>query len=688
MSAAEPHIAAGLAAAQRADIGGALVAFDRAVAVDPGHARAHDLRGIALAELGRLPEALIAYDRALACAPGAAESHLGRGDVLSKLSRHGEAVAAYDRAALLGVGGPALAFNRAEALAEVGRNAEALAGYRAALADIADLVPAHYGAARMLWRLGPPAAALEAARRAVMLEPRHAGAHNIAGLALHALGRREEALAAYDRAIAGDPTYPDAYANRGSVLRELRRFEDAAASLEAALARNPALGYAAGELLKVRRHMADWTDHAATLAPVAAGTVDVMPFTLLALSDDPALHYRTAAGYLARACTPPAAPIPAYPAGARIRLGYFSADFHGHATMYLMIEALEAHDRARFEITCFSFGQASDDIWRTRAVAAADRFIDVTALSDDAVAALAREHRIDVAVDLMGLVGGSRPDIFAHRAAPVQIGWLGYPGSCPAPYFDYAVVDPVVVPPAERDWFAEKLIVLPDSYQPNRRIAPLAPPPPRAELGLPEGGAVFCCFNQAYKITPELFARWMRILAAVPGSVLWLWGRDAPVRANLARKAAAHRVDPARLVFALNLPLDEHHARLQQADLFLDTAPYNAHTTASDALRAGVPLLTVPGRSFASRVAASLVTAAGVPELICANWDEYEARAIVLGQDSAARAALRARLSGRVETPLFDPVRFTRHLEAGLVAALERSRRGAAPEDIVIAPGG
>ena len=684
MSAAEPHVAAGLVAAQRGDLGAALAAFDRAVAADSRHARAHDLRAIALTELGRLPEALLAYDRALACAPGAAESYLGRGDVLCKLGRYAEALAAYDRAALLGVSGPAMAFNRAEALAELDRNAEALAGYQAALADIADLVPAHYGAARMLWRLGQPGAALEAARRAVMLEPRHAGAHNIAGLALHALGRKEEALAAYERAIAGDPSYPDAYGNRGSVLRELRRFEEAAASLEAALARNPRMAFAAGQLLQVRRHMADWTDHDATLAPIAAGAVDVLPFTLLALVDDPALHRRTAAAHLARACSAPAAPLPPHPPGDRIRLGYFSADFHAHAMLFLTMDALEAHDRARFEITCYSFGLHSEDEWRARAVAAADRFIDVTALSDAAIAALSREHQIDIAVDLAGLSGGCRPDIFAHRAAPVQVSWLGYPGSCPAPWYDYAVVEPIVIPPAEREWMAERRIVLPDNYMPCRRITPLASAPARSELELPEDGVVFCCFNQAYKITPDLFARWMRILAAVPGSVLWLWGRDGPVRANLGREAAAKGIDPARLVFAPSLPLEEHLARLQQADLFLDTAPYNAHTTATDALRAGVPLLTVPGRSFASRVAASLVSAAGVPELICASWDEYEARAIALGQDSAARAALRARLDGRADTPLFDPVRFIRHLEAGLIAAVERSRRGEVPQDIVV----
>jgi predicted O-linked N-acetylglucosamine transferase (SPINDLY family) len=266
----------------------------------------------------------------------------------------------------------------------------------------------------------------------------------------------------------------------------------------------------------------------------------------------------------------------------------------------------------------------------------------------------------------------------------VQVSWLGYPGSCPAPWYDYAVVDPIVVPPAEREWLAERRIVVPDSYMPCRRIAPLAPPPLRGELGLPEGGVVFCCFNQAYKITPGLFARWMRILAAVPGSVLWLWGRDGPVRTNLAREATARGIDPARLVFAPSLPLEDHLARLQQADLFLDTAPYNAHTTATDALRAGVPLLTVPGRSFASRVAATLVTAAGVPEMICASWDEYESRAIALAQSPAALAALRARLAGRADAPLFDPVRYIRHLESGLAAAADYSRRGEMPADIVV----
>jgi predicted O-linked N-acetylglucosamine transferase (SPINDLY family) len=507
------------------------------------------------------------------------------------------------------------------------------------------------------------------------------------GVALKALGRREEALAAFDAALARTPDDASAHSNRGELLRELGRIDEAAAAIAAALAADPVFPYAAGQLLHLRMHLADWTGHDRALAAVSAGvgTDTTLAFPLLALIDDPALHARAAARQIAAVCPVRAPALPPHPPGPKLRIGYFSSDFFWHATMFLLAEVLEAHDRIQVEVVLFSFGPDTGDPWRRRAEAAADRFIDVRMMADPEVAALARSLDIDIAVDLKGLTGDARPGIFAARAAPLQVNWLGYPGTMPAPFIDYLFADPHVAVPAEREHLAEAVIALPDSYQPNCRIAAdPAAPPARADLGLPERGFVFCCFNQCYKITPERFAVWMRILAAVPGSVLWLWAEQETARANLRREAAARGIDPARLVFAALVPRDRHLARLPQADLFLDTGPYGAHTSGSDALRAGVPLLTVPGRSFASRVGASLLHAAGLPELVAADIKEYEARAISLARDPGALAGLRARLARRGATPLFAPDRFARNLEAAYRALDARARAGLPPADIAI----
>jgi protein O-GlcNAc transferase len=371
----------------------------------------------------------------------------------------------------------------------------------------------------------------------------------------------------------------------------------------------------------------------------------------------------------------------------RIRLGYFSADFHGHATSYLMAELFEVHDRARFDVTAFSFGPEDDGDVRQRLAASFERFIDVRNETDHAVAALARKLEIDIAVDLKGFTVDGRTGIFARRAAPIQVGYLGFPGSMGADYFDYLVADRVVIPPAERQFFSEKIVYLPDSYQVNDRKRPIAGrTPTRAQAGLPENGFVFCCFNNNHKITPAMFACWMRLLARVEGSVLWLLEDNAVAAANLLREAAARAIDPQRLVFAGRMPLPEHLARHRLADLFLDTLPYNAHTTASDALWAGLPLVTCLGDTFAGRVAASLVNAVRLPELVAATPQAYEHLALELARDPEKLAAIKRKLARhRLTTPLFDTVRFARHIEAAFMAMHERHQAGLPPEHIDLA---
>lgn len=347
-------------------------------------------------------------------------------------------------------------------------------------------------------------------------------------------------------------------------------------------------------------------------------------------------------------------------------MGYFSADFHGHATAYLLAEVIELHDRERVHATAFSFGPPSQGPMRERPERAFDEFIDVSRLSDAAIAALSRERGIDIAIDLKGLTQDSRPGIFAARAAPVQVNYLGHPGTLGAPFVDFLVADETILPRAHEAHYTERVLRMPDCYQPNDRRRPIAPQAPgREALGLPAQGFVFCCFNATYKLSPDVFAVWMRLLARVESSVLWLMRAPESAMGRLRAAASAAGVDPARLVFAAPLDLPFHLARLREADLFLDTFHCGAHTTASDALWAGVPLVTRLGETFASRIAASLLRAAGLADLVTDSTAAYEALAHELARSGNRLAELRRRLATRGhESPLFDTPRYTRELEA------------------------
>lgn len=549
-------------------------------------------------------------------------------------------------------------------------------------------------------------------------DPAHFRAHNNRGVALHNLRRDGEAIAAYDAALRLWPTHAGAWCNRGNALTNLKRFDEALEAYAAALRHDPALcaaldnrgallmtlsryeeaardfellaelasdhPYARGNLLLARRHVCDWRDHdalrSAVIADLRAGRPALPPFTGLAVLDDPADQTRCAEDWARRYF--PSAPDPiarvARPTGARIRLGYLSADFHTHATAHLAVELFERHDRARFETIAFSYGPPVRGAMRARLEAAFDLFLDVSALGDREIAQKLAEHGVDIAIDLKGYTLDGRPGILAHRGAPVQASFLGFPGTLGAPYVDYVIGDAVVTPREHARHYAEKIVRLPHAYQPNSaRMA--ASIPPRAELGLPEDAFVFCSFNNPFKLNADIFAIWMRLLRNVEGAALWLYADERAAR-NLQREAGAAGVSASRLRFAPHAPQAEHLARLACADLFLDTTPYNAHTTASDALWAGIPVVTLRGETFAGRVAASLLAAAGAPHLVAASAEAYEQLALDLARDPPRLAAIKARLAAnRASTPLFDIARFTRDLERAYATMAERHAAGARP---------
>jgi predicted O-linked N-acetylglucosamine transferase (SPINDLY family) len=366
----------------------------------------------------------------------------------------------------------------------------------------------------------------------------------------------------------------------------------------------------------------------------------------------------------------------------RIRVAYLSTDLRAHAVGFLIVGAIEQHDKSRFEITGISLGADDKSETRARFEAAFDRFVDVREKSDNEVAALLREMEIDIAVDLNGFTGDPRTRILARRPAPIQVNYLGYPGTMGADYIDYIIADPVVITPADEPYYSEKIAYLPDTYQANDTRRPMAPEvPSRADARLPDKGFIFASFNNTYKISPEMFSVWMRLLSAVEGSVLWLLEDNPFAAENLRREAAARGVNPDRLIFAPRTTPDKHLARQALADLFLDTLTYNAHTTASDALWIGLPVITTPGTTFPARVAASILTAIGLQELITPSLEEYERLALRLARDAEALALLKAKLNAHRETfPLFDTKRFTRHLEAALTTMWERHQQGQSPQ--------
>ncbi len=550
---------------------------------------------------------------------------------------------------------------------------------------------AHANLAHAQRVLNRPQQAIESCDQALRLDPGNVAACVNRGLALRDMERNTDALAEFDRALALQPGAAATLEHRGHALRKLARFGEAAECFAQLLVVAPEHDYARGALLHMRLQGCDWTDYARladdVLASVRAGRRADYPFSFLAIAPTVADQRRCGESFAAqiRPASMPLLSVQQDPE-ARIRVAYVSGDFREHATSYLMAGVFEQHDRARFEVIGVSFRPAATDPTGLRVSAAFDRFIDVSQMNDREVAMLLRDMNVDIAVDLMGFTNGSRSAVFAHRAAPVQVNYLGFPGTLGAGYMDYILADRFVIPEAQRGAYAEKVVWLPDCFQANDdRRAISAQAPSRREAGLPATGFVFCSFNNGYKINPEIFAVWMRLLAAVPGSVLWLVADGASARANLGREAVARGVDPARLVFAPRLDYPRHLARLGLADLFLDTLPFNAGTTASDALWAGVPVLTCTGEAFASRMSGSLLGAAGLPELVTHSLAEYEARAMDLARHPDRLAALRARLQrNRGSCALFDTRRFCRNLERAYAAMWERHCSGEPPGAIAL----
>ncbi len=537
--------------------------------------------------------------------------------------------------------------------------------------------------------------ALASYDKSIKLKPDYAEAWSNRGNALNSLKRHEEALASYDKSIKLKPDYAEVWSNRGNALNSLKRHEAALASYERAVALKPEIDFILGDIVHTQMKICNWTNlgqrRRILEEKILAGASVTSPFILLGLCDSPELQRRCAEIYVreSQGTTSQLGAIHKRHSRNKIRIGYFSMDFKEHPVSYLLAELFELHDRSKFEIYGFSFGPNTRDSMRQRVEQGLDNFLDVKHLSDVNIARLSREYSIDIAIDLGGYTQDSRPQIFAERAAPIQINYLGYPGTWGADCMDYFIGDEVTISDEGQRQFSEKVIFLPNSYQVNPSHRPMTlSEPSRQDHGLPVGAFVFCCFNNSWKITPEILEQWVQILRQTSNSVLWLSEINLSAKKNIQKYFEQNRVDTSRLIFAKRIPcLADHLARYHLADLFLDTFPYNAHTTASDALWAGIPVLTLQGQSFVARVAASLLSNIGVPELITHTKEEYCFLAIELALNPDKLAAIKAKLAqNRLTTPLFNTELFARHIESAYKAAYRRYHAGLPLDHIYVNP--
>ena len=608
---------------------------------------------------GRLDEAVDCLQKGIELEPALAPAHCHLGAAYRKLGRPGEAAAAYRRALELEPESAEALDGMGLVLQDQGRLDEAIEHHRAAIRSAPGSAASYNGLGCALVRINRLDDAIDAFRKATGLQPDLAIAHLNLGNALGLRGACDLALRSYQSALALRPS--------DAAIRECLLFE----------MQNTCDWSRFDELCELqRRSIADPSQH-------------ISPFSLLSIPSTAQEQLQCARNFAARQVAAVAgererlafrfdrAPRP------KLRIGYLSADFHDHVTAYVMAEMFELHDRGRFETIAYSYGPEDGSALRGRLKRAFSRFVDVGAFPHAAAASAIHADRVDILVDLKGYTQHARTEITALRPAPVQVSYMGYPGTMAADFIDYFIVDRYVVPAAMEVNYGEQLVFMPGSYYVNDRTRPVTAPPPRRELGLPEDSFVFCCFNQTYKILPTAFSRWMRLLVALPGSVLWLLETNRWAQQNLRAEAASRGIQPERLIFAPRVPSGRHLARVGAADLFLDTLPYNAHTTATDALWVGLPVLTWPGETFASRVAGSLLTAAGVPELIARSSEEYEALALGLARDPRRLAGLRDRLKrNRATAALFDTPAFTRNLESAYEQIWRRYLAGEAPRTV------
>jgi predicted O-linked N-acetylglucosamine transferase (SPINDLY family) len=669
---------------QQGDLARAIELLRRAVALDPASHSSNANLGNALRMAGDRESALTCFSKAIALAPQDTALLAARGNLLLELDSADAALVDFRRGLELQPDNFLHEINVGNALMALGQPEAALVHFDRAVTVAPNEAIAHSNRGHALLALRQPHSALESCREAVARDPNNLDALYNCGCACLDLRNAAQARTYFERVLARSRGYVKAAFNLGIALRLVGDYESAAVQFQRVLDLSPSHPYTLGAWLRSLQSACSWREieslEARLLEALTRGEQAADAAEVVCVYDSPqVLHAVACREIRALPAAPPLSrPWSASTPGAKLKVAYLSADFHEHATAHLIAGLIEQHDRSRFEILAISYGPNDRTPMRARLEKAFDQFVDASSLSDHAIADMMRRAGVQIAVDLKGLTQGGRLGILAQRCAPVQVTYLGHPSTTGANYVDYLIADRVVIPEEHQPWYTERIVYLPDSYQvndPRREISNSILG--RADVGLPDGVLVYCCFNASYKISPVQFSSWMRVLHRVPGSVLWLLhDNDAAVR-NLRAEATRNGIDSERLVFAPRVPAAQHIARYRLADLFLDTLPVGAHTTASEALWAGLPVLTCLGQSFAGRVGASLLAAAGLPELITTQLTEYESLAVELAEKPESLRALRLRLaSGRDVCALFDLNRFRLHIEQAYEMMWQRYERG------------
>ena len=669
----------------------AIKSYEKAITIKPDYADAYNNLGNVFKDFNQLDNAVKSYKKAIKINPNLSEAFNNLGNVLKDLNQLDDAVKSFEKALEINPNFAEAHNNFGNVLTGLGQLNDAVKSFEKAIAIDPEFSEAYNNLGNVLKDLGKLNDAVRSYEKAIELNPSFAEAHNNFGSAFKDLNQLEDALKSFEKAVEINPNFAEAYHNLGNVFKDLNRLDDALKSYMNAKVIRDDLDYVLGNILSTKINSCNWDDLPNLLEELMHKINNnkkvVDPFTLFSLVDDP-LVQRKATELRVKNSHPKSNALPKielYPKHKKIRIGYFSADFREHPLAYLTAELYEVHDRNHFEIHAFSFGPDTNDEMNLRIKVGVDHFHDVCAMKDKEIALLARSLEIDIAVDLGGYTADARTDVFAMSAAPIQTSYIGFLGTMGADYYDYLIADTILIPKKNQKYFLEKIIYLPSFQVNDSKDFPPDISLSRKDVGLPEEGFVFCCFNNTYKITPIIFDSWARILKSVDDSILIIYANNELSKTNLSKEIALRGIDPVRLIFGGILDRPEYLARYRVADLFLDTHPYNAGTTASDALRMGVPILTLIGKSFNSREGASILSSINLPELITTSPEEYEMLAIELATNPDKLKIIKDKLENNLTTaPLFDTKLFTKSLESAYTNMYEKYQQGLEPDHIYV----
>jgi|APSaa5957512535_1039671.scaffolds.fasta_scaffold25625_1 protein O-GlcNAc transferase len=672
------------------DLDKAINAFENALLLDPNYADANYNLGLTFDEINEIDSAINYYEKAILINPKYPDALNNLGNLYKNNSHIELGIECFKKALDLEPNFVAAWNNLGNAYKDLNQLEKAVDCYHKAINIDINIPELHNNLGNVLKNLGQFQEALDCYKKAIAMQPENFESFNNIGIVLDKLGLEDEAVEAYEKAIEINPDFAEGYFNRGQVLKNLTRFPEALASFELAYMLEPDIDYIFGDILHLKMNLCIWdgfSDHLNDLIQKINGNDKIInPFSMLSLIDSPETQRKVSEAFIKKDFDEDLdTSISIYSNHEKIIVGYFSPDFRDHAVAFLTAALFESHNRDKFEIHAFSYGDDTNDEMNLRVKKGVDKFHNINLMSDLDVINLSRSIEVDIAIDLAGYTQNSRTELFAQRLAPIQVNYLGYTGTSGASYMDYIIADSTIIKDSKE--YSENIVFMPNSYMVNdilqkKEVNSLT----REDVGLPEDKFIFCCFNNHYKILPDVFSCWMRILTAVEESVLWLSDSNDFASNNLIKEAQKNGIDKDRIIFAPQLPSRmDHLSRVQLADLFLDTSPFNAHTTASDALRMGLPLLTCIGKSFVSRVAASLLEAIKLPELIVTNHEEYEALAIYLGKNNQELKIIKNKLKKNLETEaLFKTPLYARHIEDSYIQMYKNYQKGLLPSDIVI----